>query len=91
MRTIHKYLLDARGGKQVIHTPSLAQVLHVQSQSADPFRLSMWMGLDDQWPRRDRLFEFFVTGGTVPADARYISTHLFADGTFVLHLHEVYA
>ena len=91
MRTIHKYPLHARNGKQVINTAALAQVLHVEAQGDDPFQLSMWVDLDNQWPRRSRIFEFFVTGGIVPSDARFVSTHLFADGTFVLHLYEVYA
>jgi hypothetical protein len=93
VRTIHKFTLDAsEPGKKVINTSALAQVLHVEAQGQNPVHLlSIWFDLDDQWPRRDRMFEFFVTGGAPPADARYISTHLFLGGSYVLHLYEVYA
>lgn len=90
MRTIHKYPLHARGGEQVIELSPLAQVLHVEAQGDDPLQLSVWVDLDDSWPRRNRWFEFFVTGRAVPTDARYVTTLLFDNGRFVRHLYEVY-
>lgn len=91
-RTIHKYSLHAREpGLQTIIASQYARVLHVGTQSEDPFALSIWLDTPDEGRREPRTFQFFVTGGYPPSNATYISTHIFDGGSFVLHLYEVSA
>ena len=85
---IHKHTFVKYETKHVVHLPFMAEVLTVKKQGNN---ICLWFSFDIRNVTEEiRVFEFFETGEEILdfEDYKYITTLLFRDDTYVLHIFE---
>lgn len=88
MRKIFKYEVDGAQGDVQIKMPALAEIVHVEHQSADPAVVTFWAEVDPDDETEIRTFHVYGTGHPIKDDGVYVGTSLVRPD-LVWHLYEV--
>lgn len=90
MKVIYKYTLAPDPGVTGIKVRDKAKIIHVAAQGD---KIALWYEVDTREALMNLDFIIYLTGQEFDKDfegrQRYISTVLFADGGYVVHLYEI--
>lgn len=84
MKTVHKFIAKVAGDPMVLHIPVTARVVHFGLQNN---QRCVWIELDTDAPKVNRVFEIFGTGWDIDGMAGHCGTLVDPSG-FVWHLYE---
>jgi hypothetical protein len=87
MQTIWKYTLEP-GQNNTLELPASAEVLSVQNQNE---KICMWVKLETDYPKVQRMFAVLGTGWEVESnhDLLFIGTVQLNHGIYVFHVFEM--
>jgi len=85
MRKVWKYSFPVAVGMARVMMPSIARLLHVDSQFGEN-RFTLWYLVDPESSPIERVFQVYPTGAEIHGEASYIGTIITHQGGEVWHL-----